>query len=82
MSWLRSACQQHQLAFETGRPRLSAPIQPTPIICCCCCCPRLQALDRAGGKVGNKGGEAAATAIEMGNLMRSLRAAGNAAQPW
>jgi 6,7-dimethyl-8-ribityllumazine synthase len=42
----------------------------------------VQALDRAGGKVGNKGGEAAATAIEMGNLMRSLRAAGNAAEPW
>ena len=38
-----------------------------------------QALDRAGGKVGNKGGEAAMTAIEMGNLMRQLRADGKAA---
>lgn len=41
-----------------------------------------QALDRAGGKVGNKGGEAAVTAVEMGNLMRTLRAEGKAAQPW
>ena len=31
-----------------------------------------QALDRAGGKVGNKGSEAALTAIEMANLLRKL----------
>lgn len=31
-----------------------------------------QAMDRAGGKVGNKGYEAAVTAIEMGNLMKAL----------
>lgn len=31
-----------------------------------------QALDRAGGKAGNKGYEAAVTAIEMANLMREL----------
>ena len=31
-----------------------------------------QAMDRAGGKLGNKGGEAAITAIEMANLMRAL----------
>ncbi len=31
-----------------------------------------QALDRAGGKVGNKGFEAAMTAIEMANLAREL----------
>lgn len=31
-----------------------------------------QALDRAGGKVGNKGYEAAVTAIEMGNIMKAL----------
>ncbi len=42
----------------------------------------LQALDRAGGKVGNKGGEAAITAIEMANLMTSLRADGLAAPAW
>lgn len=43
---------------------------------------RAQAMDRAGGKVGNKGGEAAVTAVEMGSLMRKLRAEGKAAAPW
>jgi 6,7-dimethyl-8-ribityllumazine synthase len=33
-----------------------------------------QATDRAGGKEGNKGFEAAMTAIEMANLLRALRA--------
>ena len=33
-----------------------------------------QAIDRAGGKAGNKGFEAAMTAIEMANLLRKLRA--------
>ncbi|GAX78263.1 hypothetical protein CEUSTIGMA_g5705.t1 [Chlamydomonas eustigma] len=37
-----------------------------------------QGLDRAGGKVGNKGGEAAATAIEMASLMKKLKAEGKA----
>jgi len=32
-----------------------------------------QAIDRAGGKSGNKGYDAAMTAIEMANLMRQLR---------
>lgn len=32
-----------------------------------------QALDRVGGKVGQKGGEAAVTAIEMASLMRKLQ---------
>ena len=32
-----------------------------------------QAMDRAGGKHGNKGAEAAVTAIEMVSLLRSLR---------
>jgi len=32
-----------------------------------------QAIDRAGGKGGNKGFDAAMTAIEMANLMRQLR---------
>lgn len=31
-----------------------------------------QALDRAGGKVGNKGTEAAVTAVEMAHLLRQL----------
>lgn len=32
-----------------------------------------QALDRAGGKAGNKGHDAAVNAIEMANLLRRLR---------
>jgi len=35
-----------------------------------------QALDRAGGKVGNKGFEAAVTAVEMASLMGQLKGAG------
>jgi 6,7-dimethyl-8-ribityllumazine synthase len=31
-----------------------------------------QAIDRAGGKVGNRGAEAAISAIEMANLMKML----------
>lgn len=34
-----------------------------------------QALDRAGGKMGNKGAEAAACAIEMTHLLRRLKGA-------
>ena len=30
-------------------------------------------MDRAGGKAGNKGSEAAIAAIEMANLMRDLK---------
>ena len=33
-----------------------------------------QAIERAGAKSGNKGFDAAMTAVEMGNLMRKLRA--------
>jgi 6,7-dimethyl-8-ribityllumazine synthase len=33
-----------------------------------------QAMDRAGAKSGNKGYDAAATVIEMANLLRELRA--------
>ena len=32
-----------------------------------------QAIDRAGGKSGNKGFDAAMTAVEMANLLRTLR---------
>jgi 6,7-dimethyl-8-ribityllumazine synthase len=36
-------------------------------------CPTLQlALDRAGGKAGNKGSEAAQAAIEMANVLNTL----------
>ena len=41
-----------------------------------------QALDRAGGKVGNKGGEAASTAIETASVLKQLRSDGKAANPW
>lgn len=34
-----------------------------------------QAMDRAGGKSGNKGAEAAEVAIELANLMRQLKEA-------
>ena len=32
-----------------------------------------QALDRAGGKLGNRGADAAAAAVEMANVLRALR---------
>ena len=35
-----------------------------------------QALDRAGGKAGNKGHEATLAAIEMTNLLRTMKASG------
>ena len=41
-----------------------------------------QAFDRAGGKAGNKGEEAAMTAIEMANLMRDLKNQDIGVQPW
>jgi hypothetical protein len=53
---------------------LHAPPAPTPH--------PSKALDRAGGKVGNKGGEAAITAIEMANLLKELRGEGLAAPAW
>ncbi len=43
---------------------------------------RAQAMDRAGGKVGNKGGEAAVTAIETASLLQMLREKGLAASPY
>lgn len=38
---------------------------------------RDQALERAGGRHGNKGSEAAAGAVEMANLIRALRSRSN-----
>jgi 6,7-dimethyl-8-ribityllumazine synthase len=35
-----------------------------------------QAIDRAGAKSGNKGFDAAMTAIEMANLLKQLRSGG------
>lgn len=42
----------------------------------------LQAMDRAGGKLGNKGAETAITALETANVLRELRDAGKAAEAW
>jgi 6,7-dimethyl-8-ribityllumazine synthase len=39
-----------------------------------------QAMDRAGGKHGNKGAEAAEAAVEMAALIRSIRAYGSSDQ--
>ena len=47
-------------ALETGVPVIFGVLT---------CDTMEQALDRAGGKLGNKGYEAAVTAIEMGNLL-------------
>ena len=53
-----------QVAQETGVPTIFGVITPNTLE---------QALDRADGKVGNKGYDAAISAIEMANLMRQLR---------
>ncbi len=53
-----------QVSRDTGVPTIFGVITPNTLE---------QALDRAGGKVGNKGYDAAVNAIEMANLMRQLR---------
>ena len=53
-----------QAAQETGVPTIFGVITPNTLE---------QAFDRAGGKLGNKGYDAAISAIEMANLMRQLR---------
>ena len=53
-----------QVAAETGVPTIFGVITANTLE---------QALDRAGGKAGNKGFDAAVIAIEMANLMRGLR---------
>jgi hypothetical protein len=68
----RSAARRRPPAL-TGPPPPPPPPR-APLSC--------QALDRAGGKVGNKGGEAAITAIEMANLMADLQGEGLAAPAW
>jgi 6,7-dimethyl-8-ribityllumazine synthase len=54
-----------QAAMETGIPVIFGVLT---------CDTLEQAIDRAGAKGGNKGFEAALTAIEMANLMKQLRA--------
>ncbi|MDZ4277574.1 MAG: 6,7-dimethyl-8-ribityllumazine synthase [Dehalococcoidia bacterium] len=53
-----------QVARETGVPTIFGVLTPNTLE---------QALERAGGKAGNKGYDAAVNAIEMANLMRELR---------
>ncbi len=55
-----------QVAAETGIPVAFGVLTTNTVD---------QAVDRAGGKSGNKGFDAAMTAIEMANLLRSLGAA-------
>jgi 6,7-dimethyl-8-ribityllumazine synthase len=50
-------------ALEAGKPIIFGVLT---------CDTMEQALDRAGGKAGNKGFDAAVTAIEMVNVMRAL----------
>ncbi len=54
-----------QVARDTGVPTIFGVITPNTLE---------QALDRAGGKVGDKGYDAVVSAIEMANLMRQLDA--------
>jgi len=53
-----------QTALETGVPVAFGVLTTNTLE---------QAIDRAGAKGGNKGFDAAMSAVEMGNLMRSLR---------
>lgn len=57
-----------QAALETGVPIAYGVVTADTLE---------QAIDRAGGKHGNKGAEAALVALEMANLMKSLGRLGN-----
>ena len=54
-----------RIAMETGTPVVFGVLTTNTLE---------QAIDRAGAKSGNKGFDAAMTAVEMGDLMRRLRA--------
>ena len=54
-----------RIAVETGTPVIFGVLTTNTLE---------QAIDRAGAKSGNKGFDAAMTAVEMGDLMRRLRA--------
>ena len=54
-----------EVSRDTGVPTIFGVITPNTME---------QAQARAGGKVGNKGYDAAVNAIEMANLLRQLRA--------
>lgn len=60
----------HQVANSLGRISLETGV---PVLFGVLTCQSLeQALDRAGGKAGNKGNEAALAALEMANLLPKL----------
>ncbi|MCX7407571.1 MAG: 6,7-dimethyl-8-ribityllumazine synthase [Planctomycetota bacterium] len=64
----------HQMAGGILQASLSTDV---PVAFGVLTCPTMeQALDRAGGKAGNKGVEAALAAIEMANLLRTMQAHG------
>lgn len=67
------------VAAETSKGIAQAGLQTgVPTIFGVLTCNTLeQAIDRAGAKGGNKGFDAAMTAIEMANLMKELRARGS-----
>jgi 6,7-dimethyl-8-ribityllumazine synthase len=63
----------HVAAATTSGVSRAALDSGVPVIFGVLTCDTLeQAVNRAGGKAGNKGFEAAVTAIEMANLMRKL----------
>jgi 6,7-dimethyl-8-ribityllumazine synthase len=53
-----------QVALETGVPVMFGVVTPNTLE---------QAMERSGGKIGNRGYDAALGAIEMANLLRQLR---------
>jgi 6,7-dimethyl-8-ribityllumazine synthase len=53
-----------QVALDSGLPVAFGVITPNTLA---------QAMERAGGSIGNKGYDAVVTAIEMANLLRCLR---------
>jgi len=68
MDYLAQACARGtaELALETGVPMVFGVLT---------CDTLEQALERAGAKAGNKGAEAAHTALEMADLLARLEAA-------
>jgi len=60
-----SASGLAKLALETGMPVINGILTTNTVE---------QAIDRAGAKSGNKGSDAAITAIEMVNLLRQVSA--------
>lgn len=56
-----------RVALDTGVPTIFGVITANTLE---------QALDRAGGKAGNKGYDAAITAIEMANMLEQVEGAG------